>query len=172
MEQEFAYQNEVHTIKLEIDDNEQAKADCYTATIEDAKLKFNISKISDNSFSIIINSSSHMVYAAESDDSVFIHLDGKVLKLGKVGNDQKKFTAEGHEFGAKDEISTPMPGKVVKILVDEGDQVESGQPLVIVESMKMENDIKSPTNGSVKSIHFQAGDLVKPGQPIIKLDPN
>ncbi len=64
-----------------------------------------------------------------------------------------------------------MPGKVVKILVKEGDKVTARQPLVIVESMKMENEIKSPTDGKVKSIHFGPGDLVKPGQPIIKLAP-
>ncbi len=65
-----------------------------------------------------------------------------------------------------------MPGKIVKILVAEGDKIKARQPLVIVESMKMENEIKSPTDGTVKSIHFGPGDLVGTGQPIIKIEPD
>jgi len=172
MEQEFTYQEKVHIVKLDADNEESLKADSFKVSIEDKQFKFNVSKISDNCFSIILDGKSRIVYAAESENNVFVHLDGRVIKLAKADNDQKKFAGDGLAFGVKDEISTPMPGKVVKILVAEGEKVEVGQSLVIVESMKMENDIKSPANGSVKSIHFKAGELVEPGQPIIKLEPD
>jgi len=171
MEQEFTYQEKVHTVKLESDNEESLKADSLKASIEDKQFKFNVSKISNNCFSILFDGKSRIVYAVESEDNVFVHLEGRVIKLAKANNDQKKFAGDSLAFGVKDEISTPMPGKVVKVLVTEGEKVEAGQSLVIVESMKMENDIKSPTNGSVKSIHFKAGELVEPGKPIIKLEP-
>jgi len=81
------------------------------------------------------------------------------------------YAAGGDVFGAKDEVSTPMPGKIVKILVAVGDKVTVKQALVIVESMKMENKIVSPVDGEIKSIHYSDGDLVEPGQAIIKLIP-
>ena len=172
MEQEFSYQDEVHKIKFDADNEDCLKADSYKASIGEKEYIFNISKISDNSFSIILDGKSRLVYAAESDDAIFINLDGINIRLDKVGNDMKKFAQDDSAFGDKDKITTPMPGKIIKILVGEGDRIEEGQPLVIVESMKMENEIKSPTNGSVKSIHFEAGDLVNPDQPIIKLEPD
>lgn len=172
MEQEFSYRDEVHTIKFEADGEDIPKADSFKASIGEDYYKFNVTKISDNCFSIILNDKNHTIYAAESDNEVFIYLDGKIIRFDKAGNDQKKFTQDGVVFGAKDKINTPMPGKVVKILVNEGDRIEVGQPLVIVESMKMENEIKSPTDGSVKSIHFKAGDLVDPDQPLIELTPD
>jgi biotin carboxyl carrier protein len=113
-----------------------------------------------------------MIYAASNDSNVFVFINGHVIKLSRITGDQQKFSREGLEFGAKDQITTPMPGKIVKILVAEGEKVTIKQPLVIVESMKMENEIKSPANGTIKSIHFKAGDLVESGQPIIKIIPD
>ena len=56
-----------------------------------------------------------------------------------------------------------MPGKVIAVLVAEGDQVEKGQGLVIVEAMKMENEVHSPIAGEVKEIKVKAGDTVEGG---------
>jgi len=172
MEKEFSYKGDVQIVSIATENNDQSKAESYTAAIGDNKFGFDVARISANCFSIAFNDKNRTVYAAENDDEIFIHLDGRVVQLTKVGNDTQKFTSDGVEFGAKDEIATPMPGKIVKILVNEGDTIKTGQPLVIVESMKMENEIKSPTNGTVKSIHFGDDDLVEPNQPIIKLEPD
>ncbi len=59
------------------------------------------------------------------------------------------------------EVKSPMPGKVVKVLVSEGDVVEQGQPLVVVEAMKMENELTAPVAGVVRAVHVQAGDTVE-----------
>ena len=63
-----------------------------------------------------------------------------------------------------------MPGNLIKVMVKEGDAVEEGQALVIVEAMKMENEIRSPSNGIVKSVNFSVGDLVDAGVPIVELE--
>ena len=57
-----------------------------------------------------------------------------------------------------------MPGKVVAVLVNEGDTVDKGQGLVIVEAMKMENEVRAPNNGEVKEIRVKAGESVEAGQ--------
>ena len=171
MEQEFLYQGEIKIINIETGPENHHKAENYAAAIGENKYELNAIKISGNCFSLAFDKKHRIIYAAENDNKIFIHLDGRVIELEKAGNDLKIFSADGMEYGARDQIATPMPGKVVKILVSEGDKIELGQALVIVESMKMENEIKSPTNGTVISIHFKDGDLVEPNQPIIKLEP-
>ncbi|MFO0673180.1 MAG: biotin/lipoyl-containing protein [Polyangiaceae bacterium] len=58
-------------------------------------------------------------------------------------------------------VKAPMPGRIVKVLVAEGDQVVVGQPLVVVEAMKMENEVRSKGAGTVKSVNVKAGATVE-----------
>jgi biotin carboxyl carrier protein len=60
-------------------------------------------------------------------------------------------------------ITAPMPGKVVAVLVTEGQEVKEGQGLVVVEAMKMENELKSPRAGIVKELKVEAGATVESG---------
>ena len=60
-----------------------------------------------------------------------------------------------------DSVLAPMPGLVLKLMVAAGDSVEEGQPLLILEAMKMENVIKSPTSGVIKSIDVSVGAAVE-----------
>ncbi|CAB49799.1 acetyl-CoA carboxylase biotin carboxyl carrier protein subunit [Pyrococcus abyssi] len=66
-------------------------------------------------------------------------------------------------------VTAPMPGKVLKILVQEGQQVKLGQGLLILEAMKMENEIPAPRDGVVKRILVKEGDAVDTGTPLIEL---
>ena len=172
MEQEYTYQSENYTIKIDSANGDNIKAEAYKAQIDDTTFNLDLAKVSTNCFSISFDGVSRTVHVVDSDDSIYVHIDGRVVQLGKVTNDVQKFSAGDMAYGEKDKIKAPMPGKVVKLLVSEGDKVEVGQPLVIVESMKMENEIKSPTDGTVKAINFKAGDLVGPEQSIIDLEPD
>lgn len=67
------------------------------------------------------------------------------------------------------EISAPMPGKVVKLLVAEGDEVEDGQGLLVIEAMKMQNELKSPRAGRVERIYAAEGAGVETGAPLVRL---
>ena len=62
-----------------------------------------------------------------------------------------------------------MPGKVVKVLVAVGDEVKSGQGVVVVEAMKMENELKSPKDGKVKAVAVKEGQAVEAGQSLVTL---
>jgi len=66
-------------------------------------------------------------------------------------------------------VTAPMPGKILRVLVDEGDGVTVGQGLLVLEAMKMENEIPSPKDGVVKRILVRGGDTVDTGQPLIEL---
>ena len=63
-----------------------------------------------------------------------------------------------------------MPGRVVAIDVEEGDAVERGQRILVIEAMKMENDVKAPRDGRVRSIRVAPGDAVDAGQPLLELE--
>jgi biotin carboxyl carrier protein len=60
-----------------------------------------------------------------------------------------------------------MPGKVIAVLVAEGDKVDKGQGLVIVEAMKMENEVRSPIAGTVKEVRVKAGEPVDGGAALL-----
>ncbi|MGB6333508.1 MAG: biotin/lipoyl-containing protein, partial [Candidatus Sulfotelmatobacter sp.] len=60
-------------------------------------------------------------------------------------------------------VVAPMPGKVVRLLVSEGDEVESGSGVAVVEAMKMQNEIKSPKRGTVRKILVSEGAAVNAG---------
>lgn len=67
-------------------------------------------------------------------------------------------------------VQSPMPGKVVKVLVAPGDEVKSGQGVVVVEAMKMENELKSPKDGKVKAVAVKEGQAVEAGQSLVTLE--
>ena len=66
-------------------------------------------------------------------------------------------------------LTAPMPGRVVQLLVAAGDRVRQGQPMMVVEAMKMEHTIAAPRDGTVASVHYAPGDLVEEGAELIAL---
>jgi biotin carboxyl carrier protein len=82
-------------------------------------------------------------------------LDERKLRLRRAAG---KFTLEGPQ-----RIDAPMPGKVTRVLVKAGDEVQEGQGLVVVEAMKMENELKSPKAGKVTELLAVEGAAVESG---------
>jgi pyruvate carboxylase subunit B len=63
-----------------------------------------------------------------------------------------------------------MPGNIVDVMVQEGDQVEVGQPVLVTEAMKMETEIQSPVTGTVTEVYVQKGDAVSPDETLIEIE--
>jgi biotin carboxyl carrier protein len=63
-----------------------------------------------------------------------------------------------------------MPGKVVRLLVKAGDSVKSGDGIIVVEAMKMENELKAPAPGTVKEIRVAEGKAVSAGEVLVVLE--
>ena len=66
-------------------------------------------------------------------------------------------------------LSAPMPGRVVKVLVREGEPIEHGAPAIIIEAMKMENELHAPSSGIVRSVAVTEGDTVEAGQILCEI---
>jgi acetyl-CoA carboxylase biotin carboxylase subunit len=69
---------------------------------------------------------------------------------------------------ASDRVATPMPGKIIQILVAPGDRVKKGQPLAVLEAMKMEHTLSAPADSTVESVDVAAGDQVNDGTVVVR----
>jgi len=168
MELEFKFGDAVHMILLE----PEKSSDDFKVVLDGKPDTLQISKVSPHDLILVRNGRIGHVYVAADVARIHVHVNGRVVRLEQTDSDKQNFSRDAIEFGSRDQIMTPMPGKIVKILVKEGERVTAKQSLVIVESMKMENELKSPANGTVKSIHFASGDLIGTDQPIIKIEPD
>lgn len=74
----------------------------------------------------------------------------------------KRLKFLSNKLGSKknENLEAPMPGKIVEVLTEEGREIRAGEPLIILEAMKMQNEIQSPASGKVKKIHIKAGQSV------------
>jgi biotin carboxyl carrier protein len=66
-------------------------------------------------------------------------------------------------------VRAPMPGRIISVSISVGDVVTKGQPVIVLESMKMENTITAPTDGTVSAVHVAAGDSVQHGQTMAEI---
>jgi biotin carboxyl carrier protein len=125
-----------------------------------------------NNYSLIIDKRSFEVDVDVSENEYRVLVDGRSYHIRlvderrmRLGTMQSVIEAQGRQ-----EISVPMPGKVVAVLVTEGDRVEKGQGLVIVEAMKMENEVRSPINGEIKEIRTKPGETVEAGKILLVVE--
>ncbi|MDQ1558790.1 MAG: hypothetical protein QOD32_1850 [Pyrinomonadaceae bacterium] len=76
----------------------------------------------------------------------------------------------GAEASGRAQVAASMPGKVVRVLVEVGAQVEAGDGLVVVEAMKMQNELKSPKGGAVVEVRAEAGATVNAGDVLVVVE--
>ncbi len=98
----------------------------------------------------------HLLVLSHESQLLAVHEDGRTLFTRLY-----PLTYEQSEDVSDFRLSAPMPGNVIRVLVKAGDEVSSGQPLLVLEAMKMEHTIVAPANGIVEEVLFQPGDLVQ-----------
>jgi len=101
---------------------------------------------------------------AESADHLFVHSRGHDIALQRLPRHPRAAGSSQHETA-----NSPMPGQVLRILVEAGQTVKTGDPLVVLEAMKMEQTIRTTINGRVQSILVKTGQLVAPGQMLVEI---
>jgi pyruvate carboxylase subunit B len=100
---------------------------------------------------------------AETDGTFTVSLKGTQRKV-RVQDAQalllERFGVDRGEGGASREVRAPMPGLVLRVAVEAGQEVAEGDSLVVLEAMKMENELKAQAAGTVAAVHVSAGDAV------------
>ncbi|MBM3285271.1 MAG: hypothetical protein FJY81_05305 [Candidatus Aminicenantes bacterium] len=116
-------------------------------------------KIDGKVYNIIVNSNSlsHSVY-----------VNGRLFRIEKRSALQILKEEKGR--AKKKDVKITMPGRVVQVVAQEGEEVEAGQPVLVLEAMKMQNEIKSPRAGKISRIHFRAGDYVETGSVLFSVE--
>ncbi len=121
--------------------------------------------------SIIIDGRSYQVDIHTDKDVHEVLIEGEHFEF-ELFDERKALLKKSAAMGVEgvQEIKSSMPGKIVKILVAEDDEVEQGQGLVVVEAMKMENEIKSPKAGVVKKVGIKEGEAVESGALLVVVE--
>lgn len=107
-----------------------------------------------------------------------VHVDGERVDLHLGGRDWRAEVIDARKAalqlgsgGQEGAVVSQMPGVIVRTLVAVGDSVESGQPVIVVEAMKMENEFKAPVAGTVSSVDVENGQAIDAGTTLLVIDP-
>jgi biotin carboxyl carrier protein len=153
-------------------DIEEVDEHLYRVVIDGSELLVDGRKTGRTNYSLIIDKRSFEVDVDVTEDEYRVLADGRSYHVRLV--DERKVRLGGLQSGielrGRQEIAVPMPGKIVAVLVAQGDRVEKGQGLVIVEAMKMENEVRSPITGEVKEIRTKAGETVEAGKVLLVVE--
>ena len=109
-------------------------------------------------------------YGWGDDDSVFVVWDGREYWLRLVPPLSTERISASLQPGGEGTLASPMPGKVLSVLVGPGSEVEAEQPLVVIEAMKMEFTVRAPRAGQVRAVHYEEGDQVSVGDVLVELE--
>jgi len=142
--------------------------------INDSRFDWNLVKVSDSTFHILLDNKSYNVEVVSSDaqtKSFCFKINGRkyivdvkdkfdllLEKMGMTNSTASKINS----------IKAPMPGLIIDLRVKEGDKVQAGDPLLILEAMKMENIIKASGDSIVKSLKVKKGESVEKNQVLIE----
>jgi len=119
-----------------------------------------------NAVSVLLNGDVFEIHVAPSLDGTYKLQTGPHEFEAEI-RDPRAWRGRKHsalEAEGRQQILAPMPGKVVRLLVKVGDEVEAGQGLIVVEAMKMQNEIRSPKKGKVERLQAKEGQPVNAGE--------
>lgn len=109
-------------------------------------------------------------FLTQNEEKLNIWLDGNTYALNLESAEARRAGKAGANTLLGGDVKAPMPGTVLKVLVKAGDQVEANQPLVIMESMKMEMTLSAPAAALVQDVFCSEGKLVDMGTHLVKLE--
>jgi biotin carboxyl carrier protein len=135
------------------------------ATIDGRRVEADAVKISPGVYSILLDGRSLEVRVEVVADGLLLRTAGREYHVEIVDpRAWRRSHTGGIDLAGRQQISAPMAGKVVRVLVSQGQQVEAGQGLLVVEAMKMQNEIRSPKTGTVERLLAKEGQTVNAGE--------
>jgi biotin carboxyl carrier protein len=169
MELEIKINNRSSKVKLISRDKNQIKVE-----VDDKIYEVDLCKVETNEYSVIYQGMSHNVEVIEgSSNKRFItNTYYKSFDIEIVDAETRYQSSRNKDQPDQNNniISTPMPGKIVKVLVKPGDKVIAGQTVVIVSAMKMESEYKVSKDATVKKVLVKEGDTVTGNQPLVVIE--
>ena len=132
---------------------------------------FDVTSLQNGLLSVLVEGKSYEVRqeVAGSETSVVVGHE----RFKTTVRDPRSLRARGREDDSAQgpkRIVAPMPGKVVRVVAPPGTEVEAGQPVLVIEAMKMQNELKAPKKGRVKRITVSEGAAVEAGQTLAEVE--
>jgi biotin carboxyl carrier protein len=154
------------------------EGETFLIEIEDEKIFVNgqahavdMQNIDDlNLYSLLVDNNSYETFIEEAEDQFQVLLQTGEMYSVQVKGGRPRSTIVKKPFripGVETTVKAPMPGLVVDVLAVEGQQIIAGEVLVILESMKMENELRAQWDGTVQSVHVRPGDVADQDQALI-----
>lgn len=126
-----------------------------------------VTQVEPGVYSVLLDGRSVEVRVIGSAEGLLLELAGRRFTAEIADpRDRSRKSAAALATG-RQKVVAPMPGKVVRVLVREGDSVEPGQGLVVVEAMKMQNEMKATRGGQVLEVHAREGGTVAAGDTLV-----
>lgn len=133
-------------------------------------LEASVEQVEPNLYSLLIGGRSLEARVEQTLEGPIVVVAGRRFAVTLV--DPRRWTGDsrGRAAEGRQDLKAPMPGKVVRVLVNEGDAVEAGQGVVVVEAMKMQNEMKAPKSGRVTSVAVRPGASVNAGEILATIE--
>ncbi len=136
--------------------------------LDERTLAADIEPLGQGRYRVAVDGRTAEVTLVRAGDSTFVHLDGQCWEIER--RDPAAAAAAG-EGGAAGALVAPMPGTVISLAVEPGQEVVRGQTLMVIESMKLETTMSADSDAKVGEIHYQAGDTFPLKATLISLEP-
>ncbi len=146
--------------------------DTYLVSIDGRDHEVDVRNI-DGTLSLLIGTKSYEISVGPPARGVMtVHVDGVPVDVSLTTSRPSASRAAGEpsEASGPQQVTAPMPGKIVKLLVKAGDRVEPRQGLVVVEAMKMENELRARAAGTVAEVRVVEGTSVEAGAILVILE--
>ena len=122
-------------------------------------------------YSVITQNQSLEVVIDDEDNTIEVMMNGRLYETQVLDERALLMAQRRGGLGSNSgEVHSPMPGLIVQVTVEKGQTVKQGQTVVILESMKMQNELKAPVEGTVSAIHVEAGQSVDKNAFLIEIE--
>jgi biotin carboxyl carrier protein len=128
-----------------------------------------VQEVAPGLYSVLYQGRSYEVRVSNNGDGWRATVDGRSFAV-VVEDPRNAAKRSNSTLGLHQEVRAPMPGKVIRMLVREGDEVKAGQGLAVVEAMKMQNEMKALRAGRVVRVTAKDGDTVAAGDVLVTLE--
>ena len=141
-------------------------------SIDGKKYDADVVMVEEGVYSIIIDNKSHNIELIRTDNKNYkVNTYSKSYDVEIVDAESKYLKSRRRDDGDEEAVmSSPMPGKIVKILVKVGDKVKAGDTVIIVSAMKMESEYKVKKDRIIKDIKVKEGDTIQADQPLVVIE--
>jgi biotin carboxyl carrier protein len=153
-------------------DVEDLGGERYLVTVDGQRLEVDAYALEGAALALRIGAASYAVELEEKGDQFGVRVKGQVNRFDVVDErtSRARPSSAGLDATGKQLIVSPMPGKVVKVFIAVGDAVKAGDPLVVIEAMKMENELKAARAGVVTEVLTREGATVENGARLVVVE--